>query len=226
MSTKQKFLQEWWEVNLVHENERPKTWEEYEAILSNPEVHNQIVEAFDEDEQKQIESLPDTAKNLFILIDSVVQELKTKWLVKDVNIIKYFKKKILANIYVRNETAFTRRNEFPDKCLRFHNVPMSNWLYFPFAVYVYNSNDKNKLSEEWENILLDVFSKYNKWNIKYYKNWKFGNKNDREELFISDIIIPGVSFQIKKYSYEPKKACILYSNEFIDSLEIKKSKLK
>lgn len=47
MSTKQKFLQEWWEVNLVHENEKPKVWKRYEAILNSSEVHYQIVEAFD-----------------------------------------------------------------------------------------------------------------------------------------------------------------------------------
>ncbi len=41
MSTKQKFLQEWWDVNLVHENEKPKIWEKYADRLKDPNLKDE-----------------------------------------------------------------------------------------------------------------------------------------------------------------------------------------
>lgn len=35
MPTKQKFIEEWWDVKLVHENEKPKVWKEYAERLSD-----------------------------------------------------------------------------------------------------------------------------------------------------------------------------------------------
>ena len=42
MSSKQKFIQGWWDVNLVHENEKPKTWEEYKNRLEDPNLKDEI----------------------------------------------------------------------------------------------------------------------------------------------------------------------------------------
>ncbi len=85
MSTKQKFLQEWWDVNLVNENEKPKVWKRYEAILNDPEVHDQIVEVFDKTDNMEtsVEKMRQEKTLYHITTELELDSFLKKWATSD-----------------------------------------------------------------------------------------------------------------------------------------------
>lgn len=96
MATKQKFLQEWWDVNLVNENEKSKVWKRYEAILNNSEVHDQIIDAFD--------SL--YFVNVFDNLSSLRQELAKKWWYEEIWLFREW----LAKVKKLNKRWFINKD--------------------------------------------------------------------------------------------------------------------
>lgn len=46
-------------------DQAPKVWEQYEKELNNPEIHDQIIEAFDKDEERQKKEIEEIKEKLF-----------------------------------------------------------------------------------------------------------------------------------------------------------------
>lgn len=93
----------------------PKTWEWYDRDLNAPDLHDQIIEAFDKDAKREQEkqrlmereSLPELWKKLLTKLDSIIEVMKEKWLADDIKIVEKTKERCIIYIkYMSNKIKY------------------------------------------------------------------------------------------------------------------------
>jgi len=187
-------------------DQAPKTWERYKNELNNPEFRNQIIEAFDKDEEREIEKFSEPVREVFKLLNSAIDLMKHKWLKKDIENVKKTQRRMVGDFKRKYKNRDEILLENPKiKEIRFGHLFTENsrrWFTF------------DGLSAEGVNIMFDMFN----WWGENYISRLVGKFVYREEISAQINKLEGVTMFKNTTLSGENVMLITFSSEFLDNM--------